>query len=226
MWFSKYAWRFQGVRYELNLIWSGYPLSFLKQRCICSKLKNETCALTDIFKSDTNLNLFAISIFSVNCMRANKITDNRIIFIIIIIIIIIVWPWPPAILYFIAHDVMKLHLWSVLFLITLSILYRITALTLNCALARMLFSVSITGTDSCSGSNWWHCFVKVQWTLNLTYVKMCSISPHQTVNKRETYTDFSVLHGNLLLIQDLIVWLPDEDNKLYRHIKHAPLMLK
>ena len=179
MWFSKYAWRFQGVRYELNLIWSGFPLSFLKQRCICSKLKNETCVLTDIFKSNTNLNFFAISIFSVNCMRANKKTDNR-----------------------------------------------LSSSSFDHDHRLMLFSLSITGTDSCSGSNWWHCFVKVQWTLNLTYVKMCSISPHQTVNKQDTYTDFSVLHGNLLLIQNLIVWLPDEDNKLYRHIKHAPLMLK
>ena len=69
-------------------------------------------------------------------------------------------------------------------------------------------------------------FVKVQWTLNLTYVKMFSVGPHQTVNKQDTYTDLSVLHGNLLLIQDLIMVLLDEDNKLYRHIKHAPLMLK
>ena len=69
-------------------------------------------------------------------------------------------------------------------------------------------------------------FCKGTVNADLTYVKMCSISPHQAVNKQDTYTDFSVLHDNLLLIQDLIVWLPDEDSKLYRHIKHAPLMLK
>jgi len=62
--------------------------------------------------------------------------------------------------------------------------------------------------------------------VNLTYVIMCPISSHQTVNKQDTYTDFSVLHGNLLLIQDLIVVLLDEGSKVYSHIKHAPPLLK
>jgi len=68
--------------------------------------------------------------------------------------------------------------------------------------------------------------VNFQWTFNWTFVEMCSLAPHQTVNKQDIYTDFSFLHGKGLLIHDLITVLPDRDNKLFRHIKHAPVILK
>jgi len=58
MWFSNYIWGLQGVKCELNRFWSVYTLIFLKQRCRCSKLKNEICLPTYIFKSDANLNFF------------------------------------------------------------------------------------------------------------------------------------------------------------------------
>jgi hypothetical protein len=70
-------------------------------------------------------------------------------------------------------------------------------------------------------------FVKVQLTLNWTNIRMCSVAPHQTVNKQDTYTpSCSVVHGNQLLIQELITVLSNGDNKLLRHIKHGPVMLK
>lgn len=56
-------------------------------------------------------------------------------------------------------------------------------------------------------------FVKVQWTVNLTHTHV-----YRHIN------NVSVLHGNWLLIQDLIKNSPSDDSKLFRHIKHTPLM--
>jgi chromosome segregation ATPase len=67
---------------------------------------------------------------------------------------------------------------------------------------------------------------EVQLTMNWTNIRMCSVAPHQTVNKQDTYTSCSVVHGNQLLIQELITVLSNGDNKLHRHIKHGPVMLK
>jgi hypothetical protein len=53
---------------------------------------------------------------------------------------------------FSVHKVMKLHLWSVLLRKTHSILNHIAAL------AHMLFSASITGTNFCNGNDWLLCF--------------------------------------------------------------------
>ena len=68
-------------------------------------------------------------------------------------------------------------------------------------------------------------FLKTHLTLNWTFVNMCSVAPHLPVNKQDTYTDFSVVHGNQLLIQDLIMVLPDGDNKLFGHVRLWKLSL-
>ena len=60
-----------------------------------------------------------------------------------------------------------------LLLITLSILNCITALTLKCVLARMLFSACIPGTNSCNGYNWLNSFCKGPMDCSLFFHSFC-----------------------------------------------------
>jgi len=72
----------------------------------------------------------------------------------------------------------------VLFLITLSILNCIKALTIKCVLVRMLFSLSITGKNLAMEIFDYIIVVKVEWTFNWTYVSVftCTSDCQQTRN--------------------------------------------
>ena len=116
---------------------------------------------------------------------------------------------------------------SVLLFIMLSILNFITEFILQFVLATMLFSANITRTNSCNGSNWFHCCCKgpVGTEFHLHWnVFTCSTS--RCEQTRHSVQTFSGFYNNWLPIQDLINVPPNGGNKLFRHIKHTPLSSK